>query len=178
MQTQVSQELLKIITYARDEAMRTGDYCITTDHLLLGIIRHEDNDACRCLSAMGVDLPELKRTVEGGLFRPSGIAYAEADRLTFSRSAQNTLNLCIVEATMAGADKIFATHLLLAIAGSSGSISLGYLKAMGIDHAALSAYMKQNDLLRARKVEPENEAGPQHPVSILRIIGSPDKLVS
>ena len=178
MQTRVSQELLKIITYARDEAMRTGDYCITTDHLLLGIIRHEDNDACRSLSALVVDLPELKRTVEGGLFRPSGIAYGEADRLTFSRGAQNTLNLCIVEATMAGADKIFSTHLLLAVAGSSGSISLGYLKAMGIDHAALSAYMKKNDLLRARKVEPESGAGAQHPVSILRIIGSPDKLVS
>lgn len=178
MQTQVSQELLKIITYARDEAMRTGDYCITTDHLLLGILRHADNDACRTLEALGVDLPELKRTVEGGLFRPSGIAFGEADRLTFSRSAQNTLNLCIVEATMAGADKIFSSHLLLAIAGSSGSISLGYLKAMGLSHAALSDYMKKNDLLRARKLEPESEAAPRHPVSILRIIDSPDKIVS
>lgn len=177
MQTQVSGELLKIITYARDEAMRTGDYSISTDHLLLGVLRHADNDACASLKGLGVDLAELKSTVEGALFRPSGISYGEADRLTFSRSAQNTLNLCIVEATIAGADRIFATHLLLAIAGSSGSTGLQYLKTLGVDHAALSSYMKKNDLLRARRIDPSEEV-PQHPLSILRIISSPDKITS
>ena len=178
MQTQVSQELLKIISYARDEAMRTGDYAITTDHLLLGILRHGDNDACASLKALGVDLAELKSTVEGSLFRPSGIAYSEADKLSFSRSAQNTLNLCIIEATMSGADKIFATHLMLAIAGSSGSAGLGYLKSMGLDHSALSAYMKQNGLLAAKSVDEEEKVAAAHPMSILRIISSPDKIVS
>ena len=177
MQTQVSQELLKIISYARDEAMRTGDYSITTDHLLLGILRHSDNDACASLKALGVDLAELKATIEGSLFRPSGIAYHEADKLTFSRGAQNTLNLCIIEATMAGADKIFATHLLLAVAGSSGSAGLGYLKALGLDHSVLSAYMKKNDLLAAKNVDSE-EGLEAHSMNILRIINSPDKLAS
>lgn len=177
MQTQVSQELLKIISYARDEAMRTGDYAISTDHLLLGILRHGDNDACATLKALGVDLAELKQTIEGSLFRPTGIAYAEADKLSFSRSAQNTLNLCIIEATMSGADKIFSTHLMLAIAGSSGSIGLGYLKAMGLDHGSLSAYMKKNDLLAAKSVDAEENAAAR-PMSILRIISSPDKIAS
>lgn len=177
MQTLVSQELLKIISYARDEAMRTGDYAISTDHLLLGILRHADNDACTSLKALGVDLAELKTTVEGSLFRPTGIAYSEADKLSFSRSAQNTLNLCIIEATMAGADKIFATHLMLAIAGSSGSVGLGYLKAMGIDHSSLSAYMKGNGLLSARSVDDQENAAARG-MSILRIISSPDKIAS
>ena len=178
MQTQVSQELLKIISYARDEAMRTGDYAIGTDHLLLGILRHADNDACASLKALGVDLAELKRTVEGSLFRPSGIAYSEADKLSFSRSAQNTLNLCIIEATMSGADKIFATHLLLAIAGSSGSAGLGFLKSMGLNHSSLSDYMKQNGLLAAKSVDAEESEAAARPMSILRIISSPDKIAS
>ncbi|MBO4469607.1 MAG: hypothetical protein J5740_04395 [Bacteroidales bacterium] len=169
---------MKIISYARDEAMRTGDYAITTDHLLLGILRHEDNDACASLKALGVDLAELKRTVEGSLFRPSGIAYSEADKLSFSRSAQNTLNLCIIEATMSGADKIFATHLLLAIAGSSGSAGLGFLKSMGLNHSSLSAYMKQNGLLAAKSVDAEESEAAARPMSILRIISSPDKIAS
>ena len=177
MQTQVSQELLKIISYARDEAMRTGDYSISTDHLLLGILRHADNDACATLKALGVDLAELKSTVEGSLFRPSGIAYGEADKLSFSRSAQNTLNLCIIEATMAGADKIFATHLLLAIAGSSGSVGLGYLKSMGLDHSSLSAHMKRSGLLSARSGDSQ-ESPAAGSMSILRIISSPDKIAS
>ena len=161
MQTQVSQELLKIISYARDEAMRTGDYSISTDHLLLGILRHSDNDACASLRALGVDLAELKSTIEGSIFRPTGIAYHEADKLSFSRSAQNTLNLCIIEATMSGADKIFSTHLLLAIAASS-----------------LSDYMKKNGLLAAKSVDAEENAAASHPMSILRIISSPDKIAS
>ena len=79
---------------------------------------------------------------------------------------------------MAGADKIFATHLLLAIAGSSGSVGLGYLKSMGLDHSALSAYMKKNGLLAAKSVDAEENAAAAHPMSILRIISSPDKIAS
>ena len=178
MQTQVSQELLKIISYARDEAMRTGDYSITTDHLLLGILRHSDNDACASLKALGVDLAELKVAIEGSIFRPSGIAYHEADKLSFSRSAQNTLNLCIIEATMSGADKIFSTHLLLAIAASSGSVGLGYLKSMGLNHSVLSDYLRKNGLLAAKSVDAEENSAASQPMSILRIISSPDKIAS
>lgn len=178
MQTQVSQELLKIISYARDEAMRTGDYSITTDHLLLGILRHSDNDACASLKALGVDLAELKVAIEGSIFRPSGIAYHEADKLSFSRSAQNTLNLCIIEATMSGADKIFSTHLLLAIAASSGSVGLGYLKSIGLNHSVLSDYLRKNGLLAAKSVDAEENSAASQPMSILRIISSPDKIAS
>ena len=171
MQTQVSQEVLRILAYAKEEAMRTGDYSISPDHFLLGILRHRENDACRILQE------EMKNCVEGSIFRPRHISWGEADTINFSRSAQNTLNLCIVEATIAASDRIIATHLLLAISSSSGSASLKYLKSLGIDHSSISAYAKKAGLLCAKKVD-VNEAGQNHPVSILKIISSPDRIAS
>lgn len=178
MQTQVSQEVLKILSYARDEAMRTGDYSISPDHILLGILRHADNDAARALSALGIDLAEMKTAIESSLFRPKSISYSESDRITFSRSAQNTLNLTIVEATMASSDRIIAIHLLLAIANSSGSASLQYLKSFGIDHSKISAYAKANELVRAKKIDMADNSKAAHPISILKIISSPGKIAS
>ena len=177
MQTQVSQEVLRILAYAKEEAMRTGDYSISPDHILLGILRHADNDACRILEALGVDLEEMKNCVEGSIFRPKHISWGEADTINFSRSAQNTLNLCIVEATIAASDRILATHLLLAISRSAGSASIKYLKSVGLDHSIISAYAKKAGLLCARKVDPD-EACSGHPVSILKIISSPEKIAS
>ena len=177
MQTQVSQEVLRILAYAKEEAMRTGDYSISPDHILLGILRHADNDACRILEALGVELDEMKNCIEGSIFRPKHISWGEADTISFSRSAQNTLNLCIVEATIAASDRIIATHLLLAISSSSGSASIKYLKSLALDHSVISAYARKAGLLCAKKVDLSG-TGAGHPISILKIISSPEKIAS
>lgn len=178
MQTQASQELLKIIAYSKEEAMRTGEYAISPDHLLLGMLRHADNDACRTLISLGVDLSEMKEAIEGAVFRPKSISYSESDRIVFSRQAENTLNLSIIEASIAASDMIIPTHLLLAITNSAGSAGLAYLKAIGIDHSTLRRKMTDEDLLRARKVSINNKQGQEQTVSILKIISSPDKITS
>ena len=38
MEIKVTEELNRIINYAREEAMRTGSYGIGPDHLMLGLI--------------------------------------------------------------------------------------------------------------------------------------------
>lgn len=178
MQTQVSQELLKVLSYAVEEAMRTGDLSIGTDHLLLGLLRHRDNDACRALEALGVDLADFKLSVESAIFRPDSIAFGHKDEVIFSRSARNTINLCIVEASIAESAKIIPVHLLLAISASASSASLSYLKAVGLDHSRIRAYLKENDLLKARIVKIKGSPEKNHPLNILTIMSSPDKICS
>ena len=70
MDIRVSGELNSIITYAREEALRTGSYGIGPDHLFLGIIRHVDNDAYRILEGLEVDMDQLKNSI--GLQNYSG----------------------------------------------------------------------------------------------------------
>ena len=60
MEMKISDELNLIVRYAREEAMRTGSYGIGTDHLVLGILRHADNNACRALRGLGADPEHVK----------------------------------------------------------------------------------------------------------------------
>ena len=87
MQIQISEELNGIIKYAREEAMRTGSYGIGPDHLFLGIIRHEDNNAFRIIQALGTEPADLRHFIDGRIFTNEAIPFAEADHINFSRQA-------------------------------------------------------------------------------------------
>lgn len=138
MQINLSEELSIILGYARDEAMRTGSYAIETDHLLLALLRHGENDACRVLKSYGVDLDEFKRFVDERIFHKQGIPYFDEDKITLSRGAQNTINLSVLEASMDNVAQACPVHLLLAISRSCGCVSETYLKEEGLDHHSLS----------------------------------------
>ena len=43
-----------IIAYSKEEAIRLGSYVLTTDHLVLGMIRHSDNAAVARLLELGI----------------------------------------------------------------------------------------------------------------------------
>lgn len=177
MQTQASTDTIRILAYSKEEAMRTGDYAISTDHLLLGILRHKDNEACRALQELGIDVDDLKSYVEKKLFRPRSLSFDDENKMLFSRSAKNTLNLSILEANIAASERVLPVHLLLAICASSESHSLSYLKGRGLDHAAIKAYLKEKGTLKATVVKKDG-AAQSSPVSILKIISSPDKIAS
>ena len=64
MKVSISDTLNAIVNYAREEAMRTGSYMIRTDHLFLGILRHEENLAAAHKRFLGIDLAELKDFID------------------------------------------------------------------------------------------------------------------
>ena len=99
MEIKISDELNSIIRYAREEAMRTGSYGIGPDHLFLGMMRQGDNDACKVISALGVDIDAFKRFIDSHIFTNESIPYSEADKISFSRYAQNVLSITVMEAS-------------------------------------------------------------------------------
>ena len=64
MQLQLSNELNDILSYAREEAMRLGNYIISTDHLILGMIRHNENITIEALASLGANMAQLKAHLE------------------------------------------------------------------------------------------------------------------
>ncbi|MCQ2158765.1 MAG: hypothetical protein MJY43_02950 [Bacteroidales bacterium] len=149
----VSARLNTVLQYARDEAMRTGCLAISTDHLLLGLLRDRENDACATLSALGVDLDDLKSVLESRLFSPRMVSFDDAASMQMARNAQNTLNLTVVEAEIAGSSELGVCHLLLAISNSALAACQDYFRSLGIDHASISSYMKAHSLLRKVEVD-------------------------
>ena len=95
MKINISDELHSIINFSREEAMRTGSYGIAPDHLFLGIIRHRENTAVDTLRGLNIDIDEMKQFIDSRILTNEHIPYSEADRVTFSRGAQNILSFTI-----------------------------------------------------------------------------------
>lgn len=157
MDIKISAELNSIITYAREEAMRTGSYGIGPDHLLLGIIRHGENNAYQALKGLEADLDQLKSFIDSRIFTNERIPYSELENITFSRGAQNVLSLCILEATRLKSIEAGSQHLILALCRTSGSYGQSYLRSTGIDYPRILTYMEKHDLLGESRQSDDKE---------------------
>ena len=72
----------KVVFYAQEEAGRLGENYVSTEHLLLGLIRENDNVAARILDRLGISLarhPVRDRAAgrpRGGAAGPGHAAHA------------------------------------------------------------------------------------------------------
>ncbi|MBR3990324.1 MAG: ATP-dependent Clp protease ATP-binding subunit [Bacteroidales bacterium] len=163
MQLQVSEDLNRIIAYAREEAMRTGSYGIGPDHMFLGIIRHEDNAAFRSIQSLGVEPADLKSFIDQRIFTNETIPYEQLDHISFSRQAQNVLSITVMEASRLKSPAARPEHLLLALCRTTESYGQVYLRQHGIDYGRLLAYMEDEGMLSSPSAPREEEQPSQGP---------------
>ena len=149
MEIRVTPELSRILGYARDESMRTGHYGIGIDHLLLGVLRHGDNDALSSLGALGIDAGELRAFIDSQVFRPDGVPYYDKERVLLTRKAHNILSLAVYEALRFGQDMAGTAHLMLAISRTQDFSAASWLEERGVTYEALKSYMFSKGMLSA-----------------------------
>lgn len=147
MEIRISDELNDIIRYARDEAMRTGSYGIGPDHLFLGVLRHGDNAAFRTVTGLGIDADNFKRFIDSHIFTNEPIPYAESDKISFTRYAQNVLSITVLETSKQGVDEANSLHLLLALCRTTENYGQAYLRQHGVDYGRLLSYMRDEGML-------------------------------
>ena len=163
MQLQVSEDLNRIIAYAREEAMRTGSYGIGPDHLFLGIIRHEENAAFKSLQNLGVEPADLKAFIDQRIFTNETIPYEQLDHISFSRQAQNVLSITVMEASRLKSAAARPEHLLLALCRTTESYGQVFLRSHGIDYGRLLAYMEDEGMLTPPQASAREEQPSQGP---------------
>ena len=154
MEIRISDELNDIIRYARDEAMRTGSYGIGPDRLFLGVLRHGDNAAFRTVTGLGIDADNFKRFIDSHIFTNEPIPYAESDKISFTRYAQNVLSITVLEASKQGVTEANSLHLLLALCRTTENYGQAYLRQHGVDYGRLLSYMRDEGMLGK---DPEQE---------------------
>ncbi len=159
MDIKVSDELNGIITYAREEALRTGSYGIGPDHLFLGILRHAENNACNALKGLEVDTEQLKKFIDSRIFTNEQIPYSELEHIQFSRGAQNVLSLTIMEATRVRSSEASSQHLLLALCRTTGSYGQAFLRSIGVDYGRVLSWMDKDGMLGAPRLSDEEGQG-------------------
>ncbi len=142
MNLQLSNELNEIISYSKEEAMRLGSYTIGTDHLILGILRHQDNSAFEMIAKMGVDYGNLKKTIEQKLKVGEVVPFEQSDKINLSKGAESSLRVMYLEARALEQGKPGPLHLLLAILRAEDSFSVGLLKDHQITYETIQASLK------------------------------------
>ena len=128
-----SDVFLKVLEFSRDEAVRTGWRNVCPDHIMLGILRHSDNDACHTLEALGVDLALFKEQIDEAIFANDTVPWEERENVLPCDSAQSLLQHTAVEAARCKADEITPLHFLLACCRISGCYSHDWLADNGVD---------------------------------------------
>ncbi len=114
MEAKFSPRVKDVITYSREEALRLGHDYIGTEHLLLGIIREGEGTAVRLLKSLGVDLMELRKTIEQtigtGNHKVSNLA-----NIPLMKQAERALKITYLEAKLFKSPVIGTEHLILSI---------------------------------------------------------------
>ncbi len=128
-----SDVFFKVLEFSRDEAVRTGWRNVCPDHIMLGILRHSDNDACRSLEALGIDLALFKEQIDEAVFANESVPWEERENVLPGESAQSMLQHAAIEAARCKANEISPLHFLLACCRISGSYSHDWLADNGID---------------------------------------------
>jgi ATP-dependent Clp protease ATP-binding subunit ClpC len=136
MEAKFSPRVKDVITYSREEALRLGHDYIGTEHLLLGIIREGEGTAVRLLKSLGVDLMELRKTVEQtigtGNHKVSNLA-----NIPLMKQAERALKITYLEAKLFKSAVIGTEHLILSILKDEDNVATKSLHKFKIDYEAM-----------------------------------------
>lgn len=150
MDAKFSQSIKDVLTYSREEAIRLGNDYIGTEHLFLGIIREGESPAVDQLISMGVDLFEVKRTIEERIRNLEGKQVADSAHIPLVKPAERVLKLIYLEAKSFKSDTIDTVHLLLAILKDDKSMVTQILNELGVNYNTLkTSYESASERPRA-----------------------------
>lgn len=147
MEIKFSTDLQTILRYARDEAARTGSYGVGADHVVLGLLRHRDNDACRILDACGVDLDRFKQDIDAQVLGERPVPWADQGQIRPTRGAAALVGGAAYEALKQGGHEIFPVHLLLALIRHEKSTAAELLRERDFNYDRLFALMREQNYI-------------------------------
>jgi ATP-dependent Clp protease ATP-binding subunit ClpC len=122
----------KAIEYARDEASRLRHDYIGTEHLLLGLIRLGEGRAVDLINNLGLDIDDLKISIEE-VVQPSG-GTMTMGQLPLTARAKKTLEVAGQEARVLKSKDIDTEHLLLALLKDEEGVAAQVLSTYEIDY--------------------------------------------
>ncbi len=117
-----TEEARRVVVLAQEEARTLGHAHIGSEHLLLGLLRREDDGAAAVLGDLGIDLARGRAAVEEIVGRGED---SPAGQIPFTPRAKKALELALREALSLGHNYIGPEHILLALLrlGSRGTAS-------------------------------------------------------
>ena len=140
MDSQFSPRIKDVLTYSREEAIRLGNEQIGPEHIFLGILRDGEGIAIDILTNLGVNLSEIKETIEVTLRTETEIDPQASIQLL--KSAEKALKLVYLEARAFNSSTINTGHLLLAILKDKDSQIASMLNEFHINYYILKSRLE------------------------------------
>jgi ATP-dependent Clp protease ATP-binding subunit ClpC len=120
----------KVIFYAQEEAQRLGESQVSTEHLLLGLVRESDSVAARILDRMGVSLQRIRNEIERYATRSDARFGAE---MQLTSRAKRVIDLAYDEARQLNNNYIGTEHLLLGLIREGEGLAARVLHKLGVE---------------------------------------------
>lgn len=148
-----SQRVKDVITFSRDEAIRLGHDFIGTEHLMLGILRDEENEANKILSGLHIDIQQLKMRFESLIpvnEQSLNLISNNQKNVHLTKQAEFAIKRALLEKRLFKTDTINTGHLLMSILRNTedpstllmNRLNITYDKCEEIFHSILASGQK------------------------------------
>ena len=147
MEENFSTNIKDVIGFSRDEALRLSNNFIGTEHFILGIIKLKKSGAINILTSLGVEIQELKKSVEKFASNKSigeKLVNNNRSQIPLKREAEKALKTTFLEARVFNSGVIGTIHLLLCILRNDSDTTTKFLNNMDITYDKVkSAFVNQ-----------------------------------
>ena len=135
-----SENARKAVFYAQEEAQRFGEGYVSTEHLLLGLMRDRNNNASRVLEHCGMSIENIRSEVERHLPRGK----FEPKNMTLTPRAKRVIDLAYSNARLLGHKYIGTEHLLLGLVDEGDGLAGRILEKYGAELSSLRKYVEDH----------------------------------
>ena len=153
----------RVVFYAQEEAGRLGENAVSTEHLLLGLVRENDSVAARLLDRMGVSLGRIRSEIERQVARGNGRL---AQDMQLTPRAKRVIDLAYDEARQLNNNYIGTEHLLLGLIREGEGLAGRVLKKLGVD-----LERTRNEAIQLQNAEPLNPGKEGKPLPVDVVLG-------
>ena len=124
-----TERVRKVLSMARQEAIRLQHDYVGTEHILLGLIREGEGVAAHVLGNLNVDLEQIHERVDESVRR--GKATIALGELPYTNPAKKVLEFAMAEARELDHSYVGTEHLLLGLLRESKGIAAQVLNSLG-----------------------------------------------
>jgi ATP-dependent Clp protease ATP-binding subunit ClpC len=130
----------RAVVLAQEEAVRLNHPQISTEHLLLGLLREPASLATEVLVSLGVSLEEVRVGVEERIGRGQTTPHGN---MPFTPGAKKALELSLLEAKQLRYHDVGTEHLLLGLLREGKGVAAQVLVGLGADHARVRERVRE-----------------------------------
>ncbi len=159
MNLNYSQRINDVIGFSKEEAERLGNPYILPEHLLLGLLREGKGTAIEVLGQLGINLHNLKHTIE--LRIKTNTVLQHSDHIPLLKSSERILRLIYLEARAVKSKNINTGHLLLALLKDNQGLIPELMEDKKLNYEKVKALLTNNQpLAKADMPEDDDQDSP------------------